>query len=95
MKQTLRDIGMVCDRPISIFCDNTSAINISNNPVIHSRTKHISIKYHFLREKVLENEVKLEYVTTKEKIVDIFTKALPKDTFEHLREMLGIIGPPN
>ncbi|XP_057842295.2 secreted RxLR effector protein 161-like [Cryptomeria japonica] len=54
MKQTLKDIKVEYDHPISIFCDNTSAINISNNPVMHSRTKHIPIKFHFLREQVLE-----------------------------------------
>jgi len=52
MKQTLKDIRVVYEEPISIFCDNTSAINISKNLVMHSRTKHISIRYHFLRKKV-------------------------------------------
>jgi len=93
MKQTLKDIRVVYEEPISIFCDNTSAINISKNPVMHSRTKHILIRYHFLREKVTENEIKMEYVSTKDQIVDIFTKPLPKDTFEYLREKLGVITP--
>jgi pyruvate-formate lyase len=53
MNQTLKDIGVMCDEPIPIFYDNTRQINISNNLVMHSRTNHISIKYHFLREKVL------------------------------------------
>ena len=52
--------------------------------MLHSKTKHISIKYHVLREKVLEKEIRLEYVSTKEKIANIFTKPLPKDTFEYL-----------
>ena len=59
-------------------------VNMSKNSVLHSKTKHISIKYHMLREKVVEMEIRLEYVSTKEKIVDIFTKNLPKDTFEYL-----------
>jgi hypothetical protein len=50
MKQTLTDIHVEYDEPIPIYCDNTSAINISKNPVIHSKTKHIPIKYHFLWE---------------------------------------------
>ena len=57
--------------PVVIYCDNTSAINISKNPVMHSKTKHIAIKYHFLRELVQDKEIKLEYVNTKEQIVDI------------------------
>jgi hypothetical protein len=50
MKQTLTDIQVEYDEPIPIYCDNTSAISISKNPVMHSKTKHIPIKYHFLRE---------------------------------------------
>ena len=65
MKQTLQDIQVQFSEPIRIFCDNTSAINISKNPVMHSKTKHIPIKYHFVREQVAENNIKLEYVCTK------------------------------
>ena len=66
MMQALQDIQITCTPPISILCDNTSAISISKNPVMHSKTKHIPIKYHFLREQVLEKKVKLEYVPSKE-----------------------------
>eukprot|EP00253_Pinus_taeda_P026168 PITA_26168 len=66
MMQTLQDLQITCTPPISIFCDNTSAISISKNPVMHSKTKHILIKYHFLQEQVLEQKVKLEYVPSKE-----------------------------
>ena len=59
-------------------------VNMSKNLVLHSKTKHISIKYHMLREKVAIKEIGLEYVNTKEKIVDIFMKPLPKETFEYL-----------
>ena len=76
---------------VVMYCDNTSAINISKNPVMHSKTKHIAIKYHFLRELVQDKEVRLKYVNTKEQIVDIFTKALPKDAFLYLRGKLGAI----
>ena len=73
------------------MCDNTSAISISKNSVMHSKTKHIPIKYHFLREQVLEKKVKLEYVSSKEQVVDIFTKPLPREAFEYLRKKLGVI----
>ena len=66
MMQTLQDIQITYTPPISILCDNTSAIIISKNPVMHSKTKHMPIKYHFLREQVLEQKVKLEYVPSKE-----------------------------
>ena len=67
--------------PVIMYCDNISAINISEIPVMHSKTKHISIKYHFVRELVQDKEIRLEYVHSKEQIVDIFTKPLPKDAF--------------
>ena len=77
-------------RPVILYCDNTSAINISKNPVMHAKTKHSAIKYHYVRELVEDKQVKMEYIHTKEKIVDIFTKPLSKDTYEYLRSKLGV-----
>eukprot|EP00253_Pinus_taeda_P016032 PITA_16032 len=91
MMQKLQDMQITCTPPISIFCDNTSAINISKNPIMHSKTKHIPIKYHFLREQVLEQKVKLEYVPSKEQVADILTKPLPRETYEYLRQKLGVV----
>lgn len=73
-----------------MFYDNKSVINISKNPVMHSKTKHIAIKYHFVRELVQDKEIRLEYVYTKEQIFYIFTKPLPKDAFLYLRGKLGV-----
>ena len=94
MKKMLKDIGITFEELVIIYCDNTSTVNMSKNPILHSKTKHISIKYHVLREKVVAKEIRLDYVNTKEYIVDIFTKALPKDTFECLRGMLGVMPLP-
>eukprot|EP00253_Pinus_taeda_P001492 PITA_01492 len=91
MMQTLQDLQITCTPPISIYFYNTSAISISKNPVMHSNTKHIPIKYHFLREQVLEQKVKLEYVPSKEQAADILTKPLPRETFEYLRQKLGVV----
>jgi hypothetical protein len=77
MKQTLTDIQVEYDEPIPIYCDNTSAINILKYLVMHSKTKHIPIKYHFLREQVVEKNNRVEYVGTIEQVADIFTKPLP------------------
>ena len=93
MKQTLTDIQVEYDEPIPIYFDNTSAINISKNPMMHSKTKHIPIKYHFLWEQVAEKNIRVEYVGTKEQVVDIFTKPLPREAFEYLRQILGVISP--
>ena len=74
-----------------LYCDNNSAINISKILVMHTKKKHIAIKYHYLRELVQDKEVKMEYVNTKQQIVDIFTKPLPKDAHEYLGGKLGVI----
>ena len=57
---------------------------------MHAKTKHIAIKYHYVRELVEEKQVKMEYINSKEQIDDIFIKPLPKDTFEYLRGKLGV-----
>ena len=58
---------------------------------MHTKNKHIAIKYHYLRELVQDKEVKLEYVNTTEQIANIFTNFLPKDTHEYLRGKPGVI----
>jgi len=90
MKQMLADIHVTYDDPIPIFYDNTSAISISKNLVMHLKTKHIPIKFHFLREQVLNNIIKLEYVGTQSQIADIFTKPLPQQQFKNLKGQLGV-----
>ena len=90
MKQQLLDYGVEC-KEVKIMCDNTSAIAITQNPVLHSRTKHIDIKYHFIRDHVEKKDITLEYVATEEQLADIFTKALCENRFSQLRLELGMI----
>jgi len=78
-------------KPISIHCDNQSAIKLAKNPVFHARSKHIEIHHHFVRERVLRGEVQLHYVPTDSQPADIFTKPLPRLKFEKHRQTLGII----
>ena len=80
MKNQLLDYGLQVER-IHIFCDNTSAIAITENPVQHSRTKHIDIKYHFIREHVMNGTVELYFVPSEKQLADIFTKPLDESTF--------------
>ncbi|GJU67772.1 hypothetical protein Tco_1254031 [Tanacetum coccineum] len=76
-----------------IFCDNTSAIAISNNPVLHSRTKHIDIRYHFIIDHILKGDIELHFIPTQYQLADIFTKPLDESTFKRLIvELGGIIG---
>ena len=80
---------------IPILCDNTSAIVIANNPVQHTRTKHIDISYHFLREHVMNGTVELHFVPTDQQIADIFTKPLDESTFSRLVGELGMLNLSN
>ena len=86
-----KDLDICTDQPIFIYCDNTSVISLSKNLVMHSRTKDIPIKYHFLREQVAEQNIVLEYISTKEQISDILTKPLPREALEHLHQKMGVI----
>jgi hypothetical protein len=85
IKKTLTNIHVEYDDPIPIYCDNTSAISISKNPVMHSKMMQIPIKYHFLREHVAKKNIRVEYVGTKEQVAYIFTKPLPWEALEYLR----------
>nr|GEV11480.1 hypothetical protein [Tanacetum cinerariifolium] len=67
---------------VPIFCDNTSAIAISNNPVLHSRTRHIDIKYRFIRDYILKGDIELHFIPNQYQLADIFTKPLDEPTFK-------------
>ena len=90
MKQTLSDFNLIFEY-VPIKCDNTSAINISKNPVQHSRTKHIEIRHHFLRDHAQKGDITLEFVSTKDQLADIFTKPLSEEQFVDIRRQLGVI----
>jgi hypothetical protein len=89
MKTLLGDYEFSQDTMI-INCDNTSAINISKNPVPHSRTKHIDIRHHFLRDLVESEVVSLSFIPTENQLVDILTKPLDGSRFESLRKAIGV-----
>ena len=95
MIQTLSDLEVIYVDPIPLYCDNTSAISMSKNLVLHSKTKHIPIKYHLLRGQVINIVVQLNFIPSREHIDDIFSKPLPKTQFEYLRQKLGIISYSN
>nr|GEV82662.1 retrovirus-related Pol polyprotein from transposon TNT 1-94 [Tanacetum cinerariifolium] len=73
MKSQLTDYDIIYEK-VPIFCDNTSAIAISNNTVLHSRTKHIDIRYHFIRDHILKWDIELHFFPTQYQLADIFTK---------------------
>ena len=92
MKQSLLDYGVVLDR-ILLFCDNESAVKIANNPGQHSRTKHIDIRHHFLRDHLARNDISLCGVRSQ--LADIFTKPLDERTFCRLRSELNVLDTSN
>ncbi|KAI4325215.1 hypothetical protein MLD38_030632 [Melastoma candidum] len=92
MRQQLEDYDLHFNS-IPLMCDNTSAINLSRNPVYHSRSKHIELRHHFLRDNVQSGKVDIQHVNTEQQLADILTKPLDKERFEYLRSKLGIRNP--
>jgi hypothetical protein len=89
MKTLLGDYGFSQDTMI-INSDNTSAINISTNPVQNSRTKHIDIRYHFFHDLVEYEVVSLSFIPTENQLADTLTKRLDGSRFESLRKAIGV-----
>nr|GFA20194.1 hypothetical protein [Tanacetum cinerariifolium] len=88
-EKLLRDYGFHFNK-IPIYCDSKLAIAISCNPVQHSRTKHIAVRYHFIKERVENGTIELYFVKTDYQLVDIFTKSLLADHFNYLVRRLGM-----
>jgi len=80
MKQTLLDYGVLLDK-VFLLCDNESVVKLANNPVQHTRTNHIDIHHHFLRDHVPKGDISLENVRTDNELADIFTKPLDEARF--------------
>ena len=79
------------DRAFTLKIDSESAIQLIKNPVFHDRSKHINVRYHYIRECIEENRVKLKSVGTVEELADILTKALGRARFCELRSKIGVI----
>jgi hypothetical protein len=94
MRSILKDLMHNQEESTTIYYDNKSTIALSKNHVFHKRTNHIDTRYHFIRELVNNGELILQHCRSKEELADIFTiftKALPQDRFEYLREAMGIV----
>ncbi|GKC03280.1 hypothetical protein Tco_0994890 [Tanacetum coccineum] len=88
MKGQLTDHDIIYEK-VPIFCDNASAIAIYNNPVLHSRTKHIDIRYHFIRDHIMKGYIKLHFILTQYQLANSFTKPLDEPTLKRLIIKLG------
>nr|GEZ85616.1 retrovirus-related Pol polyprotein from transposon TNT 1-94 [Tanacetum cinerariifolium] len=89
MRSQLSDYGLALNK-IPMYCDNKSAIALCCNNVQHSRSKHIDIRYHFIKEQVENGVIELYFVNTEYQLVDLFTKALGRDRIEFLTNKLGM-----
>jgi hypothetical protein len=94
MRQTLRDYGYKLSK-VPLLYDNESAIRMADNPIEHSRTKHIDIRYHFLRDHQQRGDIEISYINTKDQLADIFTKPLDEKTFSKHRNELNILDSRN
>jgi hypothetical protein len=87
LKQFFKDIEI--EQNCTTLCmDNQSAIKLINNPVFHKKSKHIDVKFNFIREKVQQKLIVIKYVPSSEQLADIFTKALPAVQFANLRDQI-------
>ncbi|KAE8657590.1 hypothetical protein F3Y22_tig00116989pilonHSYRG00496 [Hibiscus syriacus] len=90
LRNLLKEIGLIQEEPTKVCVDNKSAIALAKNPVFHDRSKHIDIRYHYIRECVARKDVEVEYVKSQDQVVDIFTKPLTSEDFLRLRNLLGV-----
>ena len=95
LRGILESLNQKQDKATSLLCDNSSTISVTKDPVLHGRTKHIRIRYHFLRELVNDGDVQVKYCKSEDQMADIFTKPLSRQVFEKHVESLGVMSKSN
>jgi hypothetical protein len=94
MRQTLWDFGYNMSK-VPLLCDNESTIHLPDNPVEHSRTKHIDIRHHFSRDHQQRRDINIYHISTENELADIFTKPLDEKRFCRLRSELNVLDSCN
>lgn len=94
IRMLLKDLAVPLLSTPTLWCDNMGAMALASNPVCHARTKHIELDYHFIREKVLNKDISIQFISTHDQPADIFTKGLTSARFLLLRSKLMIFPPP-
>lgn len=93
LRLLLKALGVYLYHPPTLWCDNVSALDLASNPIFHARTKHIEVDYHFVRQKVLNQDLMIKYISTVDPLVDLFTKSLLFPRFlSLLTKLMGV--PP-
>lgn len=95
MRRVLSKLQHTRSKCITILCDNSSTIKSSRNPVLHGRSKHIDVRFHFLRDLTRDGKVELIHCGSHDQVADIMTKPLKLDAFVKLRDMLGVCEVPS
>eukprot|EP00253_Pinus_taeda_P016509 PITA_16509 len=90
LHQILSELGFEQQHPTTLWCDNQSAIQLCKDPVQHQHSKHIELHMHFIRKLIHDHVLEVQYCSTDDQVVDIFTKALTEAEFTKLRYMLGV-----
>ena len=90
LKRILKDLGVPIKDSTPLYCDNMSSIYLAWNLVFHTRTKHIEVHYHFIRERIPASDVNLLHISTNLQMTDIFTKALRADKLWQFMTDLGL-----
>lgn len=90
VESLLKEIKLQPASPPILWCDNLSASALASNPVYHARTKHIELDIHFVRDKVLEGKLKIQYIPSSDQTADLLTKPLAHSRFLFLKDKLGV-----
>ena len=90
IQHVLTELGLVKKSSTTLKCDNQSVIQLANNPVYHSKTKHIYLATHYIRDLVADGIITLEYCPTEQQAAAIFTKSMTKVKFVRLHNLLGM-----
>jgi hypothetical protein len=92
LRQLMADVRCTQEEATTIMCDNQGSMSLAKNPTHHSRTKHIDVQYHFIREKLEMKVIELKYCPTEHMVADVLTKALARDRHQRLVEAFGLKG---
>ena len=90
MKRILKELGHSDGGCTTVMCDNSSTIKLSKNPVMHGCSKHIDVRFHFLRNLTKEGTIELVHCGSQDQVADIMTKPLKLEAFQKLRKLLGV-----
>ena len=90
LSRLITELKRGTEKPVTLYEDNQAAICLSKNPQFHGRSKHIAIKYHFIRDEVQKGSLTVPYCKTEEMAADMMTKGLYSDRFSKLRKMAGV-----